>query len=106
MERQATLVETEQRYRWATPGRLSRRFNTVALVGPPNCGKSTLFNRLTGLHQKIANYPGVTVECRTGNLAKAKSVSLLDLPGVRGESANSDDEEVAWSALRGKLPGV
>lgn len=107
MERQATLVETGQAALLGDARALKPHgVKTVALVGPPNCGKSTLFNRLTGLRQKIANYPGVTVECRTGNLAKAKSVSLLDLPGVRCESANSEDEEVAWSALRGKLPGV
>ena len=43
--------------------------NTIALIGPPNSGKSTLFNRLTGLRQKVANYPGVTVEQRMGRMA-------------------------------------
>lgn len=107
MERQATLVETEQAAPFGDAQALKpHAIHTVALVGPPNCGKSTLFNRLTSLRQKVANYPGVTVECRMGQLAKAKSISLLDLPGVRGAGANSEDEHVAWKALNGELPGA
>ncbi len=82
------------------------RIHTVALVGPPNCGKSTLFNRLTNLRQKIANYPGVTVEYRIGKLSKANGISLIDLPGIRGAAASSEDEQVAWAVLRGELPGL
>ena len=44
------------------------RMRTIALIGPPNCGKSTLFNRLTGMRQKVANYPGVTVEHHSGKM--------------------------------------
>ena len=57
---------------------------TVAVVGPPNAGKSTLFNRLTGLRQKVANYPGVTVEKRVGQarLSGSVEVELVDLPGI------------------------
>jgi len=57
---------------------------TVVLIGPPNAGKSTLFNRLTGLRQKVANYPGVTVEQRMGLMAGVgrDDLTLIDLPGV------------------------
>jgi len=81
---------------------------TIALIGPPNSGKSTLFNRLTTLQQKVANYPGVTVEQRTGKLAgsNGRNIELIDLPGIRGLTAYSEDEEVASKALRGRLPGV
>ncbi len=59
-------------------------YKTVAVVGPPNAGKTTLFNRLTGLRQKVGNFPGVTVEHHTGSfrLDSGKEVSLIDLPGV------------------------
>jgi len=57
---------------------------TVVLIGPPNSGKSTLFNRLTGLRQKVANYPGVTVEQRMGLMAGVgrDDLTLIDLPGI------------------------
>jgi len=79
----------------------------VALVGPPNSGKSTLFNRLTGLRQKVANYPGVTVEQRTGRarLADGREALLLDLPGVYSLSPQSEDERVTHDALLGKIEG-
>ena len=86
--------------------RLPSRIRVVALVGPPNCGKSTLYNRLTGTRQKIANYPGVTVEYRIGRLSMDKGISVIDLPGIRGRHAHSEDEEVAWEVLQGKMPGV
>ena len=60
---------TLEPFRLDTPEPVSgRRLKTVALVGPPNCGKSTLFNRLTGLRQKTANYPGVTVDHHSGRM--------------------------------------
>ena len=60
---------------------ISSASRTVALVGPPNSGKSTLFNRLTGLRQKVANYPGVTVEKRLGRTKlQGQDVLLVDLP--------------------------
>lgn len=77
----------------------------VALVGPPNVGKSTLFNRLTGLRQKTANYPGVTVEYRIGKLRKT-DVEIIDLPGIWDLSPESEDERIAVSALRGELVGL
>ncbi len=57
---------------------------TVVLIGPPNAGKSTLFNKLTGLRQKVANYPGVTVEQRMGVMAGVgrEDLTLIDLPGI------------------------
>lgn len=81
---------------------------TIALIGPPNSGKSTLFNRLTMLRQKVANYPGVTVEQRIGKLAAhdGDEVELVDLPGIHGLTSYSEDEEVASKALRGEVPGV
>jgi ferrous iron transport protein B len=80
----------------------------VALVGPPNCGKSTLFNRLTGLRQKVANYPGVTVDHMTGTarLESGGEALIVDLPGVYGLSPRSEDERVTRDALRGELPGL
>ncbi|HEX6321318.1 MAG TPA: FeoB small GTPase domain-containing protein, partial [Burkholderiales bacterium] len=80
----------------------------VALVGPPNSGKSTLFNRLTGLRQKVANYPGVTVEKKLGGvrLADGRELTLVDLPGLHGFSAKSLDERVTRDVLEGRLPGL
>ncbi len=78
----------------------------VALVGPPNSGKSTLFNELTGLRQRVANYPGVTVERRSGVVAEpAGSVEVIDLPGVHGLSPRSLDQRVTRDFLMGRLDG-
>ena len=78
-----------------------------ALLGAPNCGKSSLFNALTGGKAKVANYPGVTVEYRKGefDLLGGQSVELLDLPGVYGDCGHSMDERVALDAVRGDLEG-
>jgi ferrous iron transport protein B len=80
----------------------------VALVGPPNCGKSTLFNRLTGLRQKTANFPGVTVERHHGTvrLSTGKELELLDLPGTYSLTPRSEDERITDDLLRGRLPQV
>ncbi len=80
---------------------------TVALVGTPNSGKTTLFNRLTGLRQKVGNFPGVTVEqhvgyARTGN----QEIALIDLPGVYGLTPRSEDAQVTVDVLRGQMPGI
>ncbi len=81
-----------------------RRDRLVLLVGPPNTGKSTLFNQLTGLRQKVANYPGVTVEKRIGVVrAVGQDVRLVDLPGVYSLHPRSEDERVANDALNGEL---
>ena len=84
------------------------RLRTVAVVGPPNTGKSTLFNRLTGLRQRVANYPGVTVEKRIGRarLSGEIEVHLIDLPGIYSLEPRSEDERVARDVLTGRMPGV
>jgi ferrous iron transport protein B len=84
------------------------RVKTVALVGPPNSGKSTLFNKLTGLRQKVANYPGVTVEQRRGRMAigGGREVELIDLPGVYSLEARSEDEQVTRDVLTGQMAGI
>ena len=84
------------------------RLRTVALIGPPNCGKSTLFNRLTGLRQKVANYPGVTVEHHSGRMKAIgrNDLTLIDLPGIYSLATYSEDARVAVEVLTGKMPGV
>jgi ferrous iron transport protein B len=82
----------------------SARTPVIALIGNPNTGKSTLFNALTGLRQKTANYPGVTVERHTGTLAiGGRDVDLVDLPGTYALSAHSPDEMVAVDVLLGHV---
>ena len=78
----------------------------VAIVGPPNSGKSTLFNRLTGLRQKVANFPGVTVEHRMGKakLKEDHEVFLVDLPGVYSLVPRAEDEQVTHDVLKGERP--
>ena len=73
----------------------------IALVGNPNCGKTSLFNALTGLNQKVGNYPGVTVDKRSGKFSTASGASfeLIDLPGTYSLSSNSIDEEVVQRIL-------
>ncbi|WP_309628508.1 ferrous iron transporter B [Brevundimonas sp.] len=79
----------------------------VALVGNPNSGKTALFNALTGAHQKVANYAGVTVERKEGRIqsASGRSMSVLDLPGTYSLRARSPDEEVTRDAVLGRLQG-
>lgn len=79
----------------------------VALVGNPNCGKTALFNRLTGSHQKVANYAGVTVERKEGRFATAagKALRLLDLPGTYSLNPRSLDERVTVDVLMGNAVG-
>ena len=78
---------------------------TVALVGNPNTGKSTLFNALTGLRQRVGNYPGVTVARKSGqcDCGEGVKVELIDLPGLYSLSAASPDEQVVIDALSGHL---
>ncbi len=79
----------------------------VALVGNPNCGKSTLFNALTGRRQRVANFPGVTVERAEGEYRTDHGVvSVIDLPGTYSLSAESPDEAIALDVLLGRARGV
>jgi ferrous iron transport protein B len=84
------------------------RARLVALVGPPNSGKSTLFNLLTGLRQKVANYPGVTVEQHRGKLQLdgGRSAEVVDLPGIYSLEPRSEDERVTRDVLTGAMPGA
>ncbi len=78
----------------------------VAVCGNPNCGKTTIFNAITGLRQKVANYPGVTVEKTTGQFQvknDPRTFTLIDIPGSYSLSAFSPDEYVAVQALMGAL---
>ncbi|MFB0613870.1 ferrous iron transporter B [Aurantiacibacter poecillastricola] len=83
------------------------RLRTAALVGNPNAGKSALFNALTGARQKIANYPGVTVERKAGRmfLPSGEPVELIDLPGSYSLDSASPDEEVTRQVVQGEFPG-
>ncbi len=80
------------------------RGRVVAIVGNPNCGKTTIFNELTGLRQKVGNYPGVTVEKKEGIVRddRGGELTLIDLPGTYSLTANSPDEQIASDALLGK----
>jgi ferrous iron transport protein B len=80
----------------------------VATAGNPNCGKSTLFNLLTGLRQKVGNYPGVTVERKEGTFfgSHGEPMNLIDLPGSYSLQVRSPDEAVARDVLLGRLPGT
>ncbi len=79
---------------------------SVALVGNPNTGKTTLFNALSGLRQRVGNYPGVTVEMKKGRATDGEHVcDLIDLPGTYSLAARSPDEMVAVDLLLGHCPG-
>jgi ferrous iron transport protein B len=77
----------------------------VALLGAPNCGKTALFNRLTGGRQKVANYPGVTVERKQGEFAAARRYLLVDLPGTYSLTPTTLDEAITRDAVLGRLAG-
>jgi ferrous iron transport protein B len=88
------------------PQHLPHHAFTLALVGNPNAGKTTLFNALTGLHAKTANFPGTTVERHVGRTKIGRQqIVLVDLPGLYGLESSSPDEKLASDALRGRLDG-
>jgi ferrous iron transport protein B len=88
----------------AGPVAASTRTPVYALVGNPNCGKSTLFNALTGLKQKVGNYPGVTVEKKVGTTYSqhGQPITVIDLPGAYSLAARSPDEAVTRDVLLGR----
>jgi ferrous iron transport protein B len=90
------------------PPETSGKQHIVAIVGPPNSGKSTLFNRLTGLRQKVANFPGVTVEHRMGRakLGHLRDIFVVDLPGVYSLQPRTEDERVTHDVLAGTMKGL
>ena len=81
---------------FSPPQKLTQDSHWVALVGNPNCGKTAIFNLLTGLNQKVSNYPGITVEKKEGTVYAQgdKTFNLLDLPGTYSLSAESFDEQI------------
>ncbi|HQQ61946.1 MAG TPA: ferrous iron transporter B [Pseudomonadales bacterium] len=84
----------------------SDRIIRFALMGNPNCGKTSLFNRLTGARAKVANYPGVTVERRSGELpGLSRRAELVDLPGTYSLHVTSPDEAVARDVILGQMKG-
>jgi len=86
---------------------VAKRAITVAICGNPNCGKTTIFNAMTGLHQKVGNYPGVTVERVTGQMEIGSNpdtrFTLVDIPGTYSLAAFSPDEYIAAKALFGRI---
>jgi len=90
----------------AAPAAVKQRI--VAIIGPPNSGKSTLFNRLTGLRQKVANFPGVTVEHRLGRvkLDPGREIFVVDLPGVYSLTPRTEDERVTHDVLLGEMKDI
>ncbi len=106
-----TVLESPSRSDHATDDepRAALRPLTVALAGNPNAGKTTLFNALTGLRQKVANYPGVTVERKEGAWTiqqGAPPARLVDLPGLYSLDAASVDEQIARDVLTGRIAGL
>lgn len=81
----------------------ARKAKTIAIIGNPNVGKSSIFNQLTGLKQKVGNYPGITVDKTVGTLQdKDKLFHLIDLPGTYSLYPKSEDELIAYRVLSGK----
>ena len=79
---------------------------TVALIGNPNCGKTTTFNALTGSNQYVGNWPGVTVEKKEGRLKGHKDVTIVDLPGIYSLSPYSPEEIITREFLIHEKPDV
>ncbi len=80
---------------------------TIALAGNPNCGKTTIFNDLTGARQHVGNYPGVTVEKKEGNLKyKGYEIKVVDISGIYSLTAYSIDEIIARNFIVEEKPDV
>ena len=87
---------------------MDQRLSTIALIGNPNTGKTSLFNALTGQKQRVGNYPGVTVEKKSGlwKLSKTESLTVIDLPGTYSLSAQTIDERITVDVLSGNIPDL
>src|SRR3974377_2106033 len=84
----------------------SAQLKTIALVGNPNTGKTTLFNALAGMRQRVGNYPGVTVETKKGRMTwEEQAFDLVDLPGTYSRARRSPDEMVAVDVILGQQAG-
>lgn len=85
-----------------------RKENVVALIGNPNAGKTTLFNRLTGLRAKTGNFPGITIEKTEGSmdLSDGHRVNIVDLPGLYSITGASDEERISRDVILGHAPGI
>ena len=81
----------------------SAQSRRIAIAGNPNAGKSTVFNLLTGMRQRVGNYPGVTVERKSGLLLRHSNVEIVDLPGTYSLNPKSLDEQIAFDALTARL---
>ena len=93
----------------ATSAPVAQRTAYIALTGNPNCGKTTLFNALTGLRAKVGNYAGVTVERKEGRLRATPpgiSITVLDLPGTYSLSPKSLDEQISRDVLFHRVADV
>jgi len=100
------IITAAEKQGAANGGQSGKSSIVIALAGNPNAGKTTLFNALTGLRQKVANYPGVTVERKEGVWrlnGSEKTARLIDLPGLYSLDATSLDEQIARDVLTGKL---
>lgn len=87
---------------------MDKRLSTIALIGNPNTGKTSLFNALTGQKQRVGNYPGVTVEKKSGiwKLSQTESLTVIDLPGTYSLSAQTIDERITVDVLSGNIPDL
>ncbi|MFL2847437.1 MAG: ferrous iron transport protein B [Coraliomargaritaceae bacterium] len=87
---------------------MNNGLSTIALIGNPNTGKTSLFNALTGQKQRVGNYPGVTVEKKSGlwKLSLTESVTVIDLPGTYSLSAQTIDERITVDVLSGNIPDL
>ncbi len=83
----------------------ARGTRRIAVAGNPNAGKSTVFNLLTGMRQRVGNYPGVTVERKSGHLIGAEHIELIDLPGTYSLNPKSLDEQIAYDTITHQLEG-
>ena len=88
-----------------SPPTTTKGTRRVAIAGNPNAGKSTVFNLLTGLRQKVGNYSGVTVERKSGTLVDHDHIEIIDLPGTYSLNPKSEDEQIAYDVITRHLPG-